>query len=92
MTPATVGVPLNAPVAPEIVSPLGRGGEIVYVSVPAPPLPMTGRMPPGNAAANGWFTVLATAGTGTLTVSGTLTANPKSRKAEAPTLSVTVTR
>jgi hypothetical protein len=38
----TVGVPVIAPFVEEKLSPAGSDGEMLYVSVPVPPEPVTG--------------------------------------------------
>ena len=73
-----------------IDSPVGSAGDTVYVRVPVPPLPVTGRSPPGNAVANDTFAVLATLGVATASVSGPLTLKLNSFDDRAPAVSLTV--
>jgi hypothetical protein len=81
-----VGVPVIAPLLVEMLSPAGSDGEMLYVSVPVPPVPVTGV---NNAAR--WLSVRIFDAMDCVATTVLFTDRLKLAVAVAPLMSVTVT-
>jgi len=81
----TVGVPLTTP-AVEKLRPVGSTGNTLYVSVPVPPVPVT-----GVNAVDAWLSVSVVLETDVVAETGPLTVRLNVAVAVAAFISVTVT-